>query len=140
MRNINRVVLTCGLTRDSELRQTPSGKAVVTLRVAFATGRLIEGEWREKRNYVDVELWGAQAEGAERHLSKGRQVAVDGRLEWSEFETRDGSKRQGLRIVADNVQFLPLAAGAVHDRSVAQPTASGKGEGAVESGPDDIPF
>ena len=140
MRSINRVVLTCGLTRDPKLRHTPGGTAVVTLRVAFATGRLTDGEWREKRNYVDVEVWGAQAESAEKHLSKGRQLAIDGRLEWSEYESRDGSKRQGLRVVADNVQYLPVAAGAAHDRSAVQFEASGEDEGGVENGHDDIPF
>ena len=140
MASINRVVLTCGLTRDPELRHTPNGKAVVTLRVGFATGRIIEGEWREKPNYVDVEVWGAQAESAEKHLSKGRQVAIDGRLEWSEYQARDGSKRQGLRIVADNVQYLPVSATAAERRSEYQAGESSSSERAAEAEDEDIPF
>jgi single-strand DNA-binding protein len=148
MRSINRVVLTCGLTRDPKLRHTASGASVATLRVAFATGRIVEGEWQEKRNYVDVEVWGTQAESAEKHLSKGRQLAIDGRLEWSEYEGRDGSKWQGVRIVADNVQYLPLPAGSALNRSAARRPASENDEGAVdagdedavETGNEDIPF
>lgn len=105
MRNLNRVVLTGGLTRDPELRHTPSGTAVTTLRLGYTTQRRVGGEWQERSNYVDVELWGAQAESAVRHLSKGRQVAVDGRLEWREYETRAGERRQVHSIVADGVEW-----------------------------------
>jgi single-strand DNA-binding protein len=138
MRSINRVVLTCGLTRDPKLRHTPGGTPVVTLRVAFATGRLANGEWREKSNYVDVEVWGPQAESAEKHLSKGRQLAIDGRLEWSEYESRDGSKRQGLRVVADNIQYLPAVA--TKDERSSEPLDPPEGDEDAEAGNDDIPF
>src|SRR4051812_28826297 len=64
------------------------------------------GQWVEKANYFDVTVWGAQAESCARFLSKGRPVAIDGRLEWREFETRDGQKRQTIEIVAEHIQFL----------------------------------
>ncbi len=140
MRNINRVVLICGLTRDPELRQTPSGKAVVTLRVGFATGRLIDGAWQEKRNYIDVEVWGSQAENAARHLSRGRQVCVDGRLELSEYEARDGSKRRVHRVVADNVQYLPQAAGGVGGSEREGAQAADVAAPAQTDHDDEIPF
>lgn len=107
MRNINRIVLTGGLTRDPELRRTHSGTAVATIRLAFTTQQRVDGEWQERSNYIDVELFGAQAESAAQHLGRGRQVAVDGRLEWREYQGRDEVRRQVHRIIADNLQYLP---------------------------------
>jgi single-strand DNA-binding protein len=106
MGSINRIVLTGGLTRDPELRETPGGTSVTTLRVAFTTLRKVDGQWQEKSNYIDVELWGMQAENAATYLSKGRQIAVDGRLEWTEYETASGARVQLHRVVADSVQYL----------------------------------
>ena len=107
MRNINRTVLTGGLTRDPELRRTRAGAAVATIRIAFTTQHRVDGEWQDRPNYIDVELFGAQAESAAKHLTHGRQVAVDGRLEWREYEGRDGVRRQVHRVIADSVQYLP---------------------------------
>ena len=106
--NINRVVLTGNLTSDPELRSLPSGTSVCKLRVACNTRRKdgATGEWVDKPNYFDVTVWGAQGENCARYLSKGRPVAIDGRLEWREWETQDGAKRQSVEIVADSVQFL----------------------------------
>ena len=107
--NINRVVLTGNLTRDPELRSTPSGMSVCSLRIACNTRRKNNstGEWEDKPNYFDVTVWGAQGENCARFLAKGRPVAVDGRLEWREWEERDtGNKRQAVDIIADAVQFL----------------------------------
>ena len=105
--NINRVVLTGNLTRDPELRSTSSGMSVCSLRVACNTRRKgPSGDWEDKPNYFDVTVWGAQGENCARFLSKGRPVAIDGRLEWREWETQDGHKRQAVDIVADTVQFL----------------------------------
>ena len=107
--NINRVVLTGNLTSDPELRSLPSGTSVCKLRVACNTRRKdnATGEWVDKPNYFDVTVWGAQGENCARYLSKGRPVAIDGRLEWREWEASDGSgKRQAVDIIADSVQFL----------------------------------
>jgi single-strand DNA-binding protein len=105
--NINRVVLTGNLTKDPELRSTGSGTSVASLRVASNTRRRDEsGNWVDKPNYFDVVVWGGQAEAANRYLSKGRGIAVDGRLEWREWEDRDGNKRQSVEIVAESLQFL----------------------------------
>ncbi len=105
--NINRVVLTGNLTRDPELRSLPSGMSVCSLRLAVNTRRKgASGDWEDKPNYFDVTVWGAQGENCARYLSKGRPVALDGRLEWREFQTQDGQKRQAVDIVADTVQFL----------------------------------
>jgi len=105
--NINRVVLTGNLTRDPELRTTPSGTSVCGLRIACNTRRKdASGQWVDKPNYFDVTVWGAQGENCAQYLSKGRPVAVDGRLEWSEWEAQDGGKRSKVEVVADTVQFL----------------------------------
>ncbi|MGB2953397.1 MAG: single-stranded DNA-binding protein [Gaiellaceae bacterium] len=105
--NINRVVLLGNLTRDPELRHTPSGTAVCSLRIAVNTRRKDQsGEWTEKPNYFDITVWGNQGENCAQYLAKGRPVAVDGRLEWREWEAQDGTKRQAVEIVADSVQFL----------------------------------
>ena len=106
-RNINRVVLTGNLTADPEVRELQSGGSVCRLRLANNTRRKgTDGEWEDKANYFDVVVWGAQGQNAAKFLSKGSPVAVDGRLEWSEWENREGQKRQSVEIVADTVQFL----------------------------------
>ena len=153
--NINRVVLTGNLTRDPELRSLPSGMSVCSLRIASNTRRKDQstGEWVDKPNYFDVTVWGAQGENCSRFLTKGRPIALDGRLEWRELQAQDGTKRQSVEIVADSVQFLggrddaggggggftPRSDVPVDDRDF-QP--AGAGAGARSSGPadDDIPF
>ena len=107
MAAINRVVLVGNLTRDPELRHTPSGTAVCNLRLAVNTRRKDEtGQWVDKPNYFDITVWGNQGERCAQYLSKGRPVAIDGRLEWREWETPEGNKRQAVDVVADSVQFL----------------------------------
>src|SRR3954454_10621154 len=139
--NINRVVLTGNLTRDPELRSTPSGMSVCSLRIASNTRRKDggSGEWVDKPNYFSVTVWGAQGENCARFLSKGRPVALDGRLEWREWTAQDGGKRESVEIVADAIQFLgtgshngdtPAAAG-----GEAEPVAAGASDAA-----DAIPF
>jgi single-strand DNA-binding protein len=105
--NINRVVISGNLTRDPELRSTPGGTSVCSLRVAVNSRRKDEsGQWVDKPNYFDVTVWGAQGESCAQYLTKGRPVAVDGRLNWREWETNEGAKRQSVDIIADSVQFL----------------------------------
>lgn len=106
--NINRVILTGNLTADPELRALPSGTSVCSIRLAVNTRRKngSTGEWEDKPNYFNVTVWGAQGENASRYLSKGRPVAIDGRLEWREWQTPDGAKRSAVDVIADNVQFL----------------------------------
>ena len=106
--NINRVVITGNLTADPELRSLPSGTSVCSLRLACNTRRKngSTGEWEDKPNYFNITVWGAQGENAARFLHKGRPVAIDGRLEWREWEAQDGAKRQAIDIIADSVQFL----------------------------------
>jgi single-strand DNA-binding protein len=104
--NINSVVVTGNLTRDPELRHLNSGTAVCKLRVAVNTRRKDGNEWVDKPNYFDVTVWGAQGENCATYLSKGRPVAIQGRLEWREWQNDNGDKRQAVEIIAESVQFL----------------------------------
>jgi single-strand DNA-binding protein len=104
--SLNRVVVVGNLTRDPELRNTPSGTAVCSLRVAVNSRRKDQtGQWVDKPNYFNVTVFGQQGENCAQYLSKGRPVAVDGRLEWREWESEAG-KREAVEIVAETVQFL----------------------------------
>ncbi len=106
--SINSVVIVGNLTRDPELRATPSGTSVCSLRIAV-NDRVKDptsGEWGDKPNYFDVDVFGGQGERCAQYLARGRQVAIAGRLRWREWETQDGQKRQAVSIVADNVQFI----------------------------------
>jgi single-strand DNA-binding protein len=105
--NINRVVLVGNLTRDPELRQTPGGTSVCSLRIAVNSRRRDEsGQWTDKPNYFSVSVFGNQADSCAQYLSKGRPVAIDGRLDWREWQSQDGNKREAVEIVAESVQFL----------------------------------
>ena len=107
MANINRVVLVGNLTRDPELRHTPGGTPVCSLRIAVNSRRRDEsGQWVDKPNYFSVSVFGNQAESCAQYLSKGRPVGIDGRLDWREWQAQDGSKREAVEIVAESVQFL----------------------------------
>ena len=106
--NINRVVLTGNLTADPDLRALSSGTSVARLRLAVNTRRKnsASGQWEEKPNYFNVTVWGAQADTCAQYLSKGRPVAIDGRLEWREYTSQDGQTRQAVEVIAETVQFL----------------------------------
>ncbi|HXC24028.1 MAG TPA: single-stranded DNA-binding protein [Solirubrobacteraceae bacterium] len=105
--NINRVVLVGRLTSDPELRALPSGGNVCGLRIACNTTRkTAEGGYAEKPNFFNVSVFGMTGESVHRYMSRGRRVAIDGRLDWHEWETAEGAKRQAVEIVAESVQFL----------------------------------
>lgn len=105
--NINHIVLTGQLTRDPDLRALPSGNSVCSLRIAVnARRRNPNGEWGEKPNYFDVIVFGVPGENVAKYMRTGRPVAIDGRLDWREWETKDGRHAQAVRIVARTVQFL----------------------------------
>jgi single-strand DNA-binding protein len=151
--NINTVVVTGNLTRDPELRSTPSGTSVCKLRVAVNSRRKDgqTGEWVDKPNYFDVTVWGAQGENCANYLFKGRPVAVEGRLDWREWEAQDGSgKRQAVEIIANSVQFLGSRGdapsgggnGIAAQSDVPADTSDFETEkaGATAGSDDDIPF
>lgn len=105
--NINRVVLVGRLTSDPELRALPSGASVCNLRLACNAARKnADGDYAEKPNFFNVSVFGLAGESVHRYMSRGRRVAIDGRLDWHEWESSDGAKRQAVEIVAESVQFL----------------------------------
>jgi single-strand DNA-binding protein len=105
--SINRVVLVGRLTRDPELRELPSGVSVCSVRIACNSSRRDgDGGYTGKPNFFDVSIYGAPAESTGNYMRKGSRVAVDGRLEWREWETSDQQKRQAVSVVADTIQFL----------------------------------
>lgn len=105
--DLNVVTVIGRLTRDPELARTAGGDAVASLRLAV-TGRArgADGAWADKPNYFDVTLWGARAETAAAHLTKGRRIGVSGRLAWREWQADDGARRQAVEIVASDLVFL----------------------------------
>jgi single-strand DNA-binding protein len=142
--NVNVVVITGNLTRDPELRSTPGGTSVCKLRVAV-NGRRKEGqtgEWVDKPNFFDVTAWGAQGENCAKYLAKGRPVAIEGRLDWHEWE-KDGVKRQAVQIIANSVQFLGTGNGSKNGASAEADDLADESDfaGAAAGGEeDDIPF
>lgn len=107
MADLNRVFLMGNLTRDPELRYTPSGTAVTNLRIAVNRRYKTQaGELKEETAFITVVTWGKQAETCAQFLSKGRPMFVEGRLQTRSWETQDGQKRNVLEVRATRVQFL----------------------------------
>lgn len=105
MANLNKVIITGNLTRSPHLRYTPNGTAVAELGLA-SNRRFKQGdELKEEVCFVDVVVFGRQAETAAQYLDKGRSVTIDGRLQQRRWETEDGQKRSKHEIVADQVIF-----------------------------------
>jgi single-strand DNA-binding protein len=104
------------------------------------------GEWMDKPNYFDVTVWGAQGENCANYLAKGRPVAVEGRLDWREWEAKEGGKRQTVEIIANSVQFLGSRDGSGASNGSFTPSSdvpadTSDFEGAPVGGADDdIPF
>lgn len=154
MANLNKVMLIGNLTRDPEVRYTPSGKAVADISLAInRVWNNDQGQKQEETTFVDVTLWGRQAELAQQYLTKGRGAYIEGRLQmdsWDDKET--GKKRTKLKVVGDNLQFLPDGRGSnggapPQQRSGGAPQQRpGSHQGASAAPPDefqeedDIPF
>jgi len=133
--HINRVTLTGNLTRDPELVTTAGGLTICKLGLAVNARRKNQtGEWEDKPNFFDVTVFGAQGENAGKYLAKGRAVAIDGKLDWSSWETPDGQKRTKVQIIADQVQYLSAP-----DSQTAAPAAAASSRLPVTD-TDDIPF
>lgn len=105
--DLNRVTLVGRLTRDPEMRHLPGGDPVMSMRLAVSSRQRAEdGTWGDRSNYFDVTLFGRRAEGISAYLAKGTRIGIDGRLSWREWQAQDGSKRQSVEIVANDVFLL----------------------------------
>lgn len=128
------------LSRDPELRTTGNGKSVCGLGVAVGYSyKDANGEWVDKPSFFDVTVWGPQGEACAKYLTKGRQVAVSGRLDQQTWEAQDGSKRSKVGIVADQVVFL----GGQKEQGAAKPAAASSADpfGDLDYGDDsEVPF
>jgi single-strand DNA-binding protein len=106
--SINRVCISGNLTRDPELRQTPGGTQVLGVGVAVNDRRKNQrtGQWEDVPNFVDCVVFGNRAEALSTILHKGDKVAVEGRLRYSSWEARDGTRRSKLEVVAEEVDLM----------------------------------
>jgi single-strand DNA-binding protein len=141
--NVNVFAITGNLTKDPQLTSFESGSSVCELRVAVNTRRKNSetGEWEDKPNYFDVKVWNKRGGACSEHLEKGSGVAVQGRLDWREWEAKDGSgKRQKVELLAGDVQFLGSPKGSAPPEA-AEPAQAGElATAAAGAGDDDIPF
>lgn len=145
MSTMNRVFLMGNLTRDPEVRYTPSGTAVGDLGLAVnETYKNKAGETVESTVFVDVEVWSRQAETCAEYLYKGSPVLVEGRLKLDQWENQQGEKRSKLRVRADRVQFLgaPKKSADTADapRGTSPSPAPKPPENSAAADDDDIPF
>lgn len=122
MASLNKVLLIGNLTREPELRYTPSGSAVCEFGLAINRQYVSNGQEQKETCFVDIVVWSKQAETCSRMLEKGAPVLVEGRLHFEQWQEREtGAKRSRLRVVADRVQFLsrsPERAGGMDDGSI----------------------
>jgi len=133
---LNRVILIGRLTRDPELRYVPSGQPVASFSLAVDRPFTNQAGERET-DFIDIVAWRKLADQVSQHLSKGRLVAVEGRLQVRTWETQDGQKRKAAEVVADAVRFL--------DRKVVQAPAAGaepqaQAQADFEPEEEDVPF
>ena len=151
MQDINTCAITGNLTRDPELKKFDDGGAVCKIRVANNGRKKVGDEWVDAPNYFDVVIWGRQGEATAEYCSKGRKVAITGKLRWREWEGESG-KRQAVEIHADTVAFI----GSQKDQDQSQGqqdgdfapagTAAATGDGGFQPAPtasspdDDLPF
>ncbi|PID32211.1 single-stranded DNA-binding protein [Candidatus Saccharibacteria bacterium] len=155
-RSLNQVTLMGNLTRDPELRQTPTGQNVCSFSLALNRSYKDQsGQWQEATDYIDIVAWGPLAERVAQYLSKGRRCLVQGRLQSRSWE-QDGQKRSKVEVLANDVTFLDGRGGGDGDQGgsaasqsapAAKPAAKPKKEDVVieDIGDepinlDDIPF
>ena len=133
MASLNKVMLIGNLTRDPEVRYTPKGSAVCDMAIAVNRRYVTDsGERQEEVTYLDIVLWGKQAELAGQYLAKGRSVFIEGRLQMDSWEDKaTGQKRSKIRVVAENMQFLDSKGGG------GPPGGGGGGGGGNYAGDDD---
>lgn len=105
-RSVNQVILMGNLTRDPELRQTPTGQSVCSFSLALNRSyRDANDEWQEATDYIDIVAWGPLGERVAQYLSKGRRCLVQGRLQSRSWE-QEGQKRNKVEVLANDVTFL----------------------------------
>ncbi len=154
MANFNKVILVGNLTRDIELRHTQGGQALAKFGMAINRKYRAGEETKEQTCFVDLTAWGKQAEILAQYVGKGSPLFIEGRLEYSTWESQEGGKRSKLEVVVENFQFLGggqkgggggRAAGGEEGggparRGGGRSAAGGGGEGEASADYGDIPF
>lgn len=107
MVSFNKVILMGNLTRDPEVRYTPNGVAVASFAIAVNRKYKQGDEIKEEVSYIDIVVFGKQAENCGQYINKGDSVLIDGRLQQRRWETEDGQKRSKVEVVAQTVSFMP---------------------------------
>ena len=136
MVSFNKVILAGNLTKDPEMRYIPSGTPVASFRIAVNRRYKQGEELKDDVTFIDIVVFGKQAENCSQYLSKGDGVLVEGRLQERRWESEDGQKRNKYEVIAQNIRFMPKGKGA----SVAG-TGSGTSSEGIEGGDlSDVPF
>jgi len=120
MASYNKVILMGNLTRDPELRYTPSGAPICSFGLAVNQKYKVNDEWRDDTCFVDISVWNRQGENCNQYLAKGRPVLVDGKLKFSSWTAPDGQKRSKLEVVANSVTFLGTNQGGAYESTQQQ--------------------
>ena len=141
MASLNKVMLMGNLTRDVEMRYTPSGMALA--RLGLAVNRKFRdsktNELREEVTFVDIDVWGKQAETANQYLSKGQSVFIEGRLKFDQWDDKQtGQKRSKLQVVAERFQFIGARPSGGAGRPVQNADAQRQTPPAPQSGPESL--
>jgi len=149
MANFNKVILVGNLTRDPEVRSTPSGQSVTALGMAINRTYMVGGqggqggEKREETTFVDVDMWGRRGEVIAQYLKKGDPIFIEGRLTYRQWEDKDGNKRNKLSVTAENFEFLGGRRGERGQGGgapVEHQEAGGEMGNAMGAGIDEVPF
>lgn len=141
MSDFNKIILMGRLTQAAELRFTPQGSPVTTLRIAASRKfKTKSGEEREETLFIDAEVWGPQAETCANYLVKGQRVLVDGSLAMRDFETKAGEKRRVYEIKAQRVVFLEKPRGAAAAAPAGEEPVHAAASGGGADDADEIPF
>ena len=151
MASFNKIILLGNLTRDPELRFTPSGTPVASFGLAVNTPRAGQNgterggqdspsERREDVCFVDIVAFGRQAETASEYLSKGRAALIEGRLQWRSWDGQDGQKRSKHEVMADRIQFMPRGREEGMERPSLGPSRAGEESAMTPVEDDAIPF
>jgi len=137
--SLNSVNMMGNLTRDPEMKYTPSGKAVCTFSIANNRVYTKNAEKVTEVSYFDVDVWGQAAENCSKYLTKGSGIIVEGRLRQDRWE-KDGKTQSRVRITANAVHFLPKKQGSVSGGEPAAPSAEkpGESQSAAVGAPEDI--
>jgi single-strand DNA-binding protein len=134
MTSFNKVILLGNLTRDPEVRYTPNGSAVASFAIAVNRKYKQGDDTKEEVSYIDIVVWGKQAESCGQYINKGDSVLIEGRLQQRRWETEDGQKRNKVEVVAERVNFMPKRSKPGQSGASPEPSV----EGPVDEG--EIPF